>query len=188
MLGRADPAPTTDDVFKAVFDWSRDGRFIVFGGLSAETGWDLWLLPMGGEGRPVPYLRSAAWEVAATVSPDGRWLAYMSNETGQFEVYVQSFPQPGRKVRVSVDGGFNPTWANGGRELRYGSGRARVAVTVTPGDEFQPSAPRTLFALRPDVNSGASFGDGSRTLVGIATGTQPPDVRFILDWTALLGR
>jgi hypothetical protein len=186
--GRADPAATTDDAFKAIFDWPGDGRYIVFGVLSAETGWDLWLRPMGGEGKPVPYLRSTAWEVAAKVSPDGRWLAYMSNETGQFEVYVQSFPQPGRKVRVSVDGGFNPTWADGGKELRYGSGGARVAVAVIPGDEFQPGAPRTLFPLRPGLDSGASFADGSRSLVGIATGTQPPEIRLILDWTALLGR
>jgi Tol biopolymer transport system component len=186
--GRAEVAPTTDDAFKAIFDWSRDGRTIVFGVLSAETGWDLWLRPMDGEGKPVPYLRSTAWEVAAKVSPDGRWLAYMSNETGQFEVYVQSFPQPGRKVRVSVDGGSNPTWAEGGKELRYGSGAARVAVTVMPGDEFQPGAPRTLFALRRDITSGASFGDGSRTLLAMATGTQPADIRLILDWTASLAR
>lgn len=122
------------------------------------------------------------------MSPDGRWLAYTSNETGQFEVYVQSFPQPGRKVRVSVGGGGAPSWADGGRELQYISGDARVAVTVTPGEEFQPSTPRTLFKVRPDISSGVSVGDGGRVLVGVATGKQPRDIRLILDWTALLER
>ena len=186
--GRAESVPTTDEVFKLVYGWSPDGRYIVFGGLSAENGWDVWLLPVGGDGKPTPYLRSAAWETAPSVSPDGRWLAYTSNETGQFEVYVQSFPQPGRKVRVSVGGGGAPSWADGGRELQYISGDARVAVTVTPSEDFQPSTPRTLFKIRPDISSGVSVGDGGRVLVGVATGKQPRDIRLILDWTALLER
>jgi Tol biopolymer transport system component len=184
--GRADPAATTDDAFKTVWDWSRDGRYIVFGGLSPATGWDLWLLPTSGDRKPVPYLRGSAWEVFASVSPDGRWLAYMSNETGQNEVYVQSFPVPGRKVRVSLDGGEFPRWTDGGRQLEYGAGGERIAVAVEAGEEFQPGSPRKLFTVPRDVTGGASVGDGSRALVSIATGSRPRDIRLVLHWTALL--
>jgi Tol biopolymer transport system component len=186
--GRAEPVPTIDDAFKTVWAWSRDGRYIVFGGLNAETGWDLWLLPMTGDRKPVPYLRSPAWEVAATVSPDGRWLAYSSNETGQAEVYVQSFPEPGHKVRVSLEGGVSPRWVDGGRRLIYFSNGAAVAVPVAEGEEFQPGSVHQLFATPRDATSGASVGDGSRTLVSIATGGRPRDIRLLLDWTALIGR
>ena len=189
--GRADPVPTTDDPFKAVWDWSRDGRYIVFSGLSAETGWDLWLLPLNGDRKPVPYLRGTAWEMFGRISPDGRWLAYQSNETGQTgqaEVYVQSFPEPGRKVRVSLDGGAFPRWADGGRQLEYNSGGAVIAVPVKEGEEFQPGSPRKLFTMPRDATSGAIVGDGSRTLVGIATGRRPRDVRIVIDWTAMVGR
>jgi hypothetical protein len=186
--GRADPVPTIGDAFKVVWTWSGDGRYIVFGGLSAGTGWDLWLLPMSGDRKPVPYLRSSAWEMAASVSPDGRWLAYMSNETGRNEVYVQSFPEPGRKVRVSLDGGAFPWWTDGGRQLEYSSGGERIAVPVEVGEEFQPGSPRKLFTLPRDATGGASVGDGSRRLLSIATGRRPRDIRLILDWTALLGR
>ncbi len=186
--GRADPVPTTDDAFKYVNDWSRDGRYIVFGVLSAESGWDLWILPLEGDRKPVPYLRGSAWELGGKISPDGRWLAYSSNETGQNEIYVQSFPQPGRKVRVSLDGGAFPSWALGGRQLDYVSGGERIAVPVTEGDEFQPGTPRKLYTVPRDVTAGARVGDGSRTLVSVATGRSPRDIRLILDWTALLER
>ncbi len=105
---------STDDAFKYLDEWSRDGRFIVFSAVNAETGFDLWILPINGDRKPVPYLRGTADERGGRISPDGRWLAYYSNETGQYEVYAQSLPEPGRKVRVSLDGGVSPSWADSG--------------------------------------------------------------------------
>ena len=90
--GQAELVPTTDEAFKGVTDWSRDGRTIVFWVQNAETGVDLWLLPLDGDREPVPYLRGPANESGGKISPDGRWLAYHSNETGTPEIYVQSFP------------------------------------------------------------------------------------------------
>ena len=143
---------------------------------------------MNGDRKPVPYLRGTAAERGGRISPDGRWLAYYSNETGQYEVYVQSFPEPGRKVRVSLNGGMSPRWADGGRQLEYFSGGALIAVPVKEGEEFQPGSPRKLYTVPRDVTGGTTVGDGSRTLVSIATSRRPLDIRLILDWTALLGR
>jgi Tol biopolymer transport system component/tRNA A-37 threonylcarbamoyl transferase component Bud32 len=186
--GRADPAPTTEDAFKLVWDWARDGRFVVFGGLSPETGWDLWLLPLEGDRKPVPYLRGASWETGARVSPDGRWLAYDSNETGQAEIYVQSFPQPGRKVRVSPDGGNTPEWAHSGKELLYYRGGTVIAVPVAPGEDFRPGTPRPLFTIPGGTTAADVVADGDRFLVSVATEVQARDIRLILNWQALLKR
>jgi Tol biopolymer transport system component len=188
--GRVDLVPTTDDPFKGVSDWSADGRSIVFWAQNAETGTDLWILPMEGDRKPVPYLHGVANESMGRISPDGRWLAYVSDETGQSEVYVQSFPEPGRKVRISADGGVFPVWVDGGRRLGYinTARRELVAVPVTEGEEFQPGPESKVADVSPDVTSGARtrMADGS-ALVSVATDRRPRDIRLILDWTALLG-
>ncbi len=187
MDGRAEPVPTTGDAFKYVAEWSRDGRYIVFTSVSVETNFDIWILPMNGDRKPVPYLTGPAAERGGKISPDGRWLAYGSNETGQNEVYVQSFPEPGHKVRVSPSGGQNPKWVNGGTQLDYVSAGAVFAVAVKAGAEFEPGPPRKLFTIPRDATGGAAFGDGIHSLVSIATDNRPRDIRLILDWTALLG-
>jgi dipeptidyl aminopeptidase/acylaminoacyl peptidase len=189
--GAAEPVPTTESLFKIVYDWSRDGRYLVFGTMDATTGWDLWLLPLEGDRKPVLYLRSPAWDMNARVSPDGRWLAYASNETGQFEIYVQSFPRPGRKVRVSLGSGNFPFWSKGGRELLYFHGptvTTIMSVPVEAGEEFRPGPPRPLFTLPMGVNGLDVVADGERFLASTATEVHPRDIRIILNWTALLKR
>ncbi|HET9325133.1 MAG TPA: protein kinase [Candidatus Eisenbacteria bacterium] len=186
--GQAEPMASTDDLFKVVYDWSRDGRSIVFGVLNPQTGWDLWVLSLGKDGKPVPYLRGAAWEFGGRVSPDGRWLAYESTETGQSEIYVQSFPEPGRKVRVSPDGGRRATWASDGRELLYWQRDAVVAVPMETGETIRPGVPRTLFATRPEVTSSAVLSGGERFLVSVGAQGTARDIELILDWTAMLKR
>ncbi len=188
MDGRAEPVPTTDDAFKYINEWTRDGSFIVFTSVNAETNIDIWILPMNGDRKPVPYLRGLAAERGGRISPDGRWLAYFSNETGQNEVYVQSFPEPGRKVRVSLDGGTFPSWTADGGQLEYWRDKDRIAVSVKVGEEFEPGPPRKLYTQRDDINSGAHVRDGSRRLVSVATSRRPRDIKLILDWTAMLGR
>ncbi|HET6348301.1 MAG TPA: hypothetical protein VFH88_04380, partial [Candidatus Krumholzibacteria bacterium] len=187
--GKADMVPTTDGTFKGVTDWSRDGRYIVFWSQNAETGQDIWFLPVDGDRKPVLYLRSPAEETGGRISPDGRWLVYTSNETGQNEIYVQSFPKPGHKVRVSLDGGQIAGWSDDGSRLRYlnNSGREFVSVPVKgTGEEFQPGAASKAGELSSDVTGGASMGSGRGSLVSVATESHPRDIRIILNWTALL--
>jgi len=190
MDGRAELVPTTEDLFKGVSSWSPDGRFMVFWGLSPETGTDVWLLPMDGDRKPVPYLLGPADESGGQVSPDGRWLAYSSYETGEGEIYIQSFPKPGRKVRVSLDGGSFPRWSDGGRWLTYVQEQRReiLAVPVQAGAEILPGQPRKLLAIPDGVTSGDRFGSPTRLLVSVTIAERPRAIRLIQDWTALLGR
>jgi hypothetical protein len=100
---------------------------------------------MTGERKPQPFLQTPFWEGEAQFSPDGRWLAYVSNETGRYEVYVQPFPGPGGKRQISAGGGREPVWARQGRELFYRNGNQVMAVDVTLGSSFSAGKPRPLF-------------------------------------------
>jgi eukaryotic-like serine/threonine-protein kinase len=105
--------------FKSACDWSRDGRFILFRMTSPETGYDLWALPIGGDNKPFPIARTNAEERDGQFSPDGKWIAYQSNESGRFEIYLQAFPGPGTKSRISTNGGAQVRWRQDSRELFY---------------------------------------------------------------------
>jgi len=105
------------------------------------------------------------------LSPDGRWIAYISSETGQTEVYVQAFPGPGGKWQISSGGGEFPRWARNGRELFYYSGNALMSVTITLQPAFSASAPRIVLEGRPP-----SLGAGTTTLYDVA----PDGQRFIM--------
>jgi dipeptidyl aminopeptidase/acylaminoacyl peptidase len=186
--GRAETVPTTRDAYKLAYDWTDDGRYIVFGSFNPAGSMDLWLLPLEGARKPVPYVQDPWWEMNARVSPDGRWLAYSSIETGQPEVYVQSFPQPGRKVRVSLHGGDYPMWSKAGRELLYSEGNLMIAVPVGGGAEFRPGPPHRLFSLSGHTTGLDVIADGDRFLVSTTTESRPRDIRIILNWRALLKR
>ena len=114
---------------KSVTDWSRDGRYILTS--LVESYPTIWVLPLFGDRKPFPYLHSGFSEGGGKLSPDGRWLAYTSNETKRTEVYVQSFPEPGRKWQVSTNGGDIPVWSRDGKELFFiGPSRKMMSVTV----------------------------------------------------------
>ena len=104
---------------KNTTDWSADGRYILYTAQSPTTGNDVWVLPLFGDRTPTPVAQTAASESHGRFSPDGHWIAYTSNEGGQPDVYVQSFPGPGSKSQVSRDGGTHPVWRADGRELFY---------------------------------------------------------------------
>jgi serine/threonine protein kinase len=125
--------------------WSPDGRILIFGELSQGTGWDIWTQEMGGERSLRPFLQTPFNETNPMFSPDGRWVAYESDETGRKEVYVLPYPGPGRKWRISADGGIRPLWARDGRELFYRNGDATMGVTINPSPSFSPDRPRMLF-------------------------------------------
>src|SRR4029077_6727880 len=127
-------------------DWSRDGKFVVYESTGSTTGNDIWLLPMEGDHKPVPYLQTPFNEGDAQFSPDGRWMAYASNESGQPQIYVQSIPASGSKFQISNAGGVQPRWRRDGKELFYISAANKlVAVPVKMGDKVEAGTPAPLF-------------------------------------------
>jgi eukaryotic-like serine/threonine-protein kinase len=136
---------TTDAV---VDDWSPDGQFLIYETTDPKTGADLWILPRAGARTARPLLQTPADEGSAQLSPDGRWLAYVSNESGLSEVYVQPFPLSGAKWQISRDGGTEPRWRADGNELYYlAADRSVAAVEVKGAATFEVGAPVALFRV-----------------------------------------
>jgi serine/threonine-protein kinase len=125
--------------------WSADGRFITY--WTAENGGgDLWVLPLEGDRKPELFLSTPFSETVGAFSPNGRWLAYASNETGRTEVYVRPFPAAGGKWQVSNEGGNFPAWSRDGRELFYRTDQGLMVASVEIGGEtFRAGTPRALF-------------------------------------------
>ena len=145
----APEAITRSKTMKSPSDWAPDGRSILY----AEGG-DIGLLARDASGwTSRPLLATPASEECASVSPDGRWVVYASNETGRGEVYLQRFPQLGAKVQVSTEGGYSPVWSRDGRELFYARARPGAytgdlwTVAVGPGEQPGLGTPRRLFDL-----------------------------------------
>src|SRR5262249_37348163 len=103
-------------------DWSPDNRFLLYFEFHPRTRYDLWMLPLTGDRKPVPFLQTEFNELLGAISPNGKWIAYMSDESGRFEIYVQAFPQTGAKQRISQSGGMHPIWRSDGKELFYRRG------------------------------------------------------------------
>ena len=124
---------------------SSDGKEVAFYATSPATGSDLWVVPLQGERKPKVFLQTPFTETDPMFSPDGRWLAYSSNESGRSEVYVQPYPGPGGKWLISTDGGGEPLWSRNGRELFYRNGDRMMAVDIQTQPAFKAGTPRMLF-------------------------------------------
>jgi serine/threonine-protein kinase len=167
--------------------WTPDGKALAF----AHRG-DIWLLPRP-DGKSRPIVQSRFNEITPAFSPDGRWLAFVSDESGQQEVYVQPFAESGPKYRISTHGGTEPVWAPGGGELFFRSGIQMMAVAVTTQPHFAAATPRALFSqsfalVRGRVNYDVSP-DGQRfVLVGLGDSEQPAQINIVLDWFEELKR
>jgi len=134
-----------DGTRQSAASWSPDGRVVAFTQMDPETGADLWVLEVGGGRKPVPFLRTKFNEGSPRFSPDGRWIAFSSNESGRNEVYVQAYPGPGSRTQVSSEGGFDPVWTRSGREVFYRSGNKMMAVAATSGAAFSAGRPQMLW-------------------------------------------
>jgi serine/threonine-protein kinase len=137
----------TSDNIQIANSWSPDGRVLAYQEANPQTAGDIWLFHLERR-TTAPFLRSPFSEGGAAFSPNGRWIAYVSNEAGQPNVYVRPFPGPGEKVQVSDNGGGGAVWSRSGRELFYRVGDRFMAVAVTEGPRFQASGPRLLFETR----------------------------------------
>jgi serine/threonine protein kinase/Tol biopolymer transport system component len=176
-------------------DWSSDGRFVSLFVLRAEGKRyiELWILNTDGRGKAVPFATDAPSQFDSRFSPDGRWIAYESDEgSGTPEVFVRPFPGPGGRWQVSTAGGRNPIWRRDGKELFYRSAENKImAVSVRLDPTFQAGSPAALFSVRPPPNRWGYdvSADGRRFLVNTATGDESsPPLTLIADWTALLKR
>lgn len=180
------------DNWKWVSDWSGDGKFILYGENNPKTQADLWILPLEGERKPFAYAQTPFNEIHGRFSPDRRWIAYTSDESGSLEVYVQAFPTPGGKWRISTNGGYEARWRRDGKELFYISGdRKLMALEVKTGGTFEPGIPIVLFDLsvagRLRPGGYAVTGDGQRFLfVTRGEETAASSLAVVLNWTAEL--
>ena len=173
-------------------DWSLDGRFLLYQSASQKTGTDLWALPMNGDRKPFPVVQSNFNEEQAQFSPDGKWVAYQSNETGRFEIYVQPFPGVEGKSLISTNGGGQVRWRRDGKELFYVALDGRLmAIPVQPASSIHAGdagTPVPLFA--PSMGGGLQerqqyvvSSDGQRFLMKTVTeaATTSP-ITVILNW------
>jgi eukaryotic-like serine/threonine-protein kinase len=133
--------------------WSNDGTTLAFDERKPSAERDIWVVTKGSD--PSPFLVTSFDESAPVFSPDGKWLAYVSDESGRNEVYVQPYPGPGSKWPISTEGGTEPAWSSDGRALYYRRGDAMVSVLITPGPEFRYGQPTTLFESRYETIDGA---------------------------------
>ena len=171
---------------KNLSDWSPDGGFILYANQSPKTARDVWALPLEGDRKPFVVVQTGFEERIARFSPDGRWIAYESNETGRLEVFVQAFPGPGRNWQISTSGGSVSEWRSDGREIFYLAPDNRIMaapiVLNAAGPTVDAGNPVPLFPLRP----GASYTvtpDGQRFLVNTPTdeATAAP-ITIVLNW------
>ena len=179
------------DYYKFATDWSH-GRYIIYREVNPKTKFDVWVLPVGlqtGVQNPFPYLDTEANEGAAVLSSDARWMAYCSDESGQYEVYVQSFPEPGSKRQISIGGGNGPRWTS--KELFYHALDGKLmAVEVKSGQSFEGKAPVPLFEFRASGKLLTAYyevtGDGQKFLLSTIVETEPSaPLTIILNWTSV---
>jgi len=193
----ADELLLKTDQTKYPEDWSPDGRLIAFAQEDPKTKFDLWVLPLAGDRKPASYLRTEFNEQFAKFSPDGRWVAYTSDESTRYEVYVQPYPVTGAKWLISKDGGYQARWRRDGKELFYiSSAGSMMAVEVKlPGkgeSGFQAGVPKPLFQA-PRTGSAFPYysvtADGQRFLMNAPMGeTESAPATVVLNWQAGLRR
>jgi serine/threonine protein kinase/Tol biopolymer transport system component len=193
--GGSEELLVSSPVNKVPLHWSPDGRHLLYRVSDPKTGQDVWALPLDGDRKPFPVVQQSADERDAQFSPDGKWIAYQSNETGQAEIYVQAFPGSGGKWQISTTGGAQPRWHPNGRELFYINLDGKLtAVPVRIDSQAQtvePGSPAALFSPRvvggplpgPFRQQYAVSPDGQRFLINTLTeeATSTP-ITLVLNW------
>jgi Tol biopolymer transport system component len=191
-----EPEPGMDGL--VALDWSRDGRIVFMAHPVGTANRDLWVLPPSGDRKPFPYLMTPFDEIEASLSPNGRWLAYTSNESGSYQVVVRSFPDPSRDRRqISTQGGGVPRWSGDGREIYYlDPGGRIVAVALTADQNLEIGKSTPLFetplssaVLRSDPAwSYDVTSDGQQFLISTPPASNSARLIAVLNWPAGLKR
>jgi hypothetical protein len=170
-------------------DWSRDGRYLIEAGEDPKTGRDIWVLPLFGDRKPFPYLHSPFNETDGKLSPNMKWLAYVSDETKRNEVYVGTFPKATRKWQISTNGGGPPTWSRDGKELFFISAdRKMMAVEVKGGANFDWGVPRVLFDAHITPDSLFDVSKDGRFLIAVPEQAGVIPINVVLNWPVALKR
>lgn len=184
----------SDNLSKHPTSWSRDGRFILYytGVSTPETGQDLWVLPLVDR-KAFPFLKTTFNEHQPKFSPDGRWVAYNSNESGALELFVAPFQGPGRRTRISV--GRDPNWRQDGREIYFTKGGKMMAVSVDGrGPSFQIGVEEPLFDMPPSVMPEGvrwdATADGKKFLIRAVDREikEEPSIKLVVNWPGLLSK
>lgn len=173
---------------------SPDGKLLLYFRHGPKaTGWDLWVLPLtplagGGNRQPRVFLQTPFNEVAGRFSPDGRWVAYQSDESGQYEVYVTPFPGPGERHRISSGGGKDPRWRRDGKELFYvsGSGQLYAAQLNTANGALDVQVQKLFDGISLHNGSYEVASEGRKFLVVGSALASPPPLTLIVNWTSAL--
>jgi Tol biopolymer transport system component len=182
-------------LLKEPTSFSADGRFLLYQvatGSSARR--DIWIFSLVDR-KASPLLATESDEADAIFSPDGRWIAFQSDESGRYEIYVRSFPVSSGRWQVSTEGGLHPFWRADQKEILYQSPNGKLmSVDVSASGEFESATPRVLFQMRPKNAPNRNFDvspDGQRILVNTPAGDvgeQSPPVILVQNWTSLLKR
>jgi len=175
-----------------------DGKLVAYHAVLSNLNRDIWALPLEGERKARVLIQTPANESTPMFSPDGRWLAYVSDESGRSEVYVRSFPSLEGKWRISTEGSGGPFWNPNGRELFFRSGGKMMAVDVTTQPTFTPGQPKALFddKYEPDPTGGQRPNydvsrDGQRFLMikpNEQQGQTATQIHVVLNWFEELKR
>jgi Tol biopolymer transport system component len=184
------------DLPKWACDFTPDGQALLYREYSSETRGDLKFLPMTGDRKPRIFMATAYDEGSGVFSPDGRWVAYTSDESGRSEVHVAAFPEPSRRYRISSGGGSQPRWSRDGSEIFYLSGSKMTSVPVKrQGEELAFGASQVLFDQRLQTFGGTAFNIASRYdvssdgrfLVLVHASEEPaPPLTLVFHWTGIL--
>lgn len=186
--GRVEPLIESSEV-KIIESWTPDGKFILY-----DSGGKQFALPLAGDRKPIFLLAVKGAESRSSISPNMKWQAYQSNESGQTEVYVQSFPPSGGQWQISTAGGQEPYWRRDGKELFYLEGTRLMAANVQSNEQiFQAGVPQVLFELHLQVKGLRSryqvAANGQRFLVNVPLDSNLSDpITVVSNWLAELKR
>ena len=185
---------------KRALSWSPDRRFLLYLSIGGERKFKLWVLPLQGDRKPLPLLGTRFDEIDSRFSPDGHWVAYVSNASGRYEVYVRLFPpdplpqgisNAGVKWLISDNGGTSPMWRPDGKELYYIDLDGKLmSATISAGSAFQAGVPKFLFrappkgAQKPGMTRWAPSPDGKRFLFLVPEKQEAAPLTVVLNWQA----